>query len=469
MNGRIRWSSPPTMSLRLRVVLITACAVTAMVGVGGFLTVWAVRAEFVDSASWVSRERASEVAELAQEGALEARMPVLDEGETLVQVVSADRVVSGTENVSRARVLPLPVQPPGSMELLAVDALPAAGPGPYQVTALGTATPRGPVTVFVAVTTEDVEDVVASALGTGALGLLVLLVPLSALLWVAVGRTLAPVEAIRERADAITADQLSARVPEPRHHDEIGRLARTINAMLNRLDVSASEQRRFLADAAHELRSPVASLRAQLETTSQETLGSDGVEVENLRADALRMQALVDQLLLLARSDAGAIGRHYVTVDLDDTVGAVIDALQTENCRPGLTIDTRGVAPVQVSGDPVLLEQVVRNLVDNAAKYAAREVRVSLVRDGESAELTVDDDGPGIPETAREEVFHRFTRLDESRHRGDGGVGLGLAIVADIVRAHDGSVEVLAAPLGGARLRVRLPAGGTGTSEGRSR
>ncbi len=366
------------MSLRLRVVLITAVAVTAMVAVGWLLIIEAVRAEFVDSAAWMSRDRAAEVALLAADGTLAHSLPVLDEGETIVQVVRGHAVVSSTANLAGAPALPLPVQRPGARRNLAVGELPVAGTGPYQVTALGTRSPQGPVTVFVAVSTEDVHDVVEAAIARGTIGLVLLVVPLSALLWFAVGRTLAPVEAVRERAAAITADDLSQRVPEPSRQDEIGRLARTINAMLTRLEDSASEQRRFLADAAHELRSPVASLRTQLETLRSGDLAAEGTEVHDLMTETLRMQALVDQLLTLARSDAGPVGRARVAVDLDDTVGAVVSARRLENQRPEITIDTRDVAPVQVVGDPVLLEQVVRNLVDNAVRYADREVRISL-------------------------------------------------------------------------------------------
>lgn len=457
MTRRTRWGRRPQTSLRLRVVLITAVAVTAMVAVGELLSIWAVRGEFLDVAVSRSRDRAVEVAQLVENGSLPASLPIFDEGETLVQVVREDGVVSRTQNISKEEVLPLPLQTPGSTQSLTVDDLPGVGDGPYEVTAVGATSPQGTVTVFAAVGTEDVHELVRSAIGTGSLGLILLVLPLSGLLWVAVGRTLSPVEAIRERAAAITADQLSERVPEPPQLDEIGRLARTINAMLARLDVSATEQRRFLADAAHELRSPVASLRAQLETVREGKLQAESAEVQELLADTLRMQTLVDQLLLLARSDAAALRRANVAVDLDDIVGTVVGARRLENEHPEITIDTSEVAPVQVMGDPVLLEQLVRNLLDNAVTHAVRQVQVSLTDQQGSAVLTVDDDGPGIPPQSREEVFRRFARLDEARDRHDGGVGLGLAIVADILRAHGGSVEVRDAPSGGARFRVLLP------------
>ncbi|HSE10820.1 MAG TPA: HAMP domain-containing sensor histidine kinase [Nocardioidaceae bacterium] len=454
-GGRIH----PALSLRLRLVLFTVVAVTAMEVVGGLLTISAVRDEFVAAASWTSRDRAAGVARLAADGELPLDLPLFDEGETLVQVVREDQVVSRSENLIGAPPLPLPEQPPGSLRLLTVERLPVQVAGPFQVSAHGARTPDGPVTVFVAVTTEDVDEVVGSAIARGSMAVVLLVVPLSLLLWVAMGRTLAPVRAIRARADAITAADLTERVPEPARMDEIGRLARTINGMLARLDASAAEQRRFLADAAHELRSPVASLRAQLETMQQSGSGSpaDDATVRDLLEETLRMQTLVDQLLLLARSDAGRMSRGREWVDLDDTVASVVRSRRLDGSRLDVRVDTRAVDPVQVVGDPMLLAQVVRNLLDNALRHATSEVRVSLSEDDGSAVLVVDDDGPGVPQESRTEVFRRFTRLDEARHRDSGGVGLGLAIVADVVRVHGGDVTVTDSPTGGARFTVRLP------------
>lgn len=445
------------MSLRLRMVLVTAAAVAFVVAVGGLLIIEAVREEFIDAADWNAEARADQVAALAAAGVLPSRLPAEDDGETAVQVVRDGEVVSRTPNVTGGFPLPLPHQPPGDRQLLAFERLPVAGAGPFRAAALGVDTPQGPATVFVTVSTEDVEDVVATAIRTGSVGLVLLVLPLSALLWMAIGRTLAPVEAIRERADAITGEQLSQRVPEPAQMDEIGRLARTINAMLARLNASADSERRFLADAAHELRSPVASLRAQLETAQRSGHDSTPTDLPDLLADTLRMQQLVDQLLLLARSDAGMVGRLEVAVDLDDTVHGVVESRRAEGRHREVGIDVRRVEAVQVTGDPGLLEQVVRNLVDNAVRYARHTVGVTLTAVDDQAVLTVDDDGPGIPAEERERVFERFTRLDDARHRVEGGVGLGLAIVADIVHAHGGTVVVLDSPTGGARLQVTLP------------
>lgn len=446
-------------SLRLRLVLIATFAVTVMVAVGGLLTIVLVREEYLDSADWLVRIRATEVAESAEVGLLPTRLPEDRIRGTRIQVVRAGQVVSRSPDLRSHPALDLPRLPPGAQRTLDVETLPGLGEGPFHVAAVGVDSGAGPLTVYAIVSTEDLEDVIESELSAGALGLAILLGPLAVLLWVVIGRTLGPVEAIRRRADVITAADLSERVPEPDRLDEIGRLARTINAMLERLEVGVREQRRFLADAAHELRSPVASLRAQLETREHVDgdLRSDN-DTAGLLADTLRMGALVEQLLLLARSDADALDHVRAVVDLDDTVDKVLTVEPFEQLRPDVAIDVWRVSPVKVVGDPFLLEQVVRNLLDNAVRHATARVDVTLSRVGAEAVLAVDDDGPGIPPARRAEVLRRFARLDDARDRDQGGTGLGLAIVDDVVRAHDGRVEILDSPLGGARLQVSLPA-----------
>ena len=166
------------------------------------------------------------------------------------------------------------------------------------------------------------------------------------------------------------------------------------------------------------------------------------------------MQRLVEQLLLLTRADEGVVVRTPRDVDLDDL--ALTEARRVG--RSGLDVETSGVGAGRVRGDQSSLGQVVRNLVDNAARHADHAMAVSVREIGDSVELTVEDDGPGIPEAQRQRVFERFVRLDEARARDAGGSGLGLAIVKEIVAAHGGNVAVSSSRLGGARFVVRLPA-----------
>jgi signal transduction histidine kinase len=290
----------------------------------------------------------------------------------------------------------------------------------------------------------------------GAIGLAVLLVVFAGVLWLVVGGAMRSVEAIRSRAAQITGQRLDQRVPEPQTRDEIHRLARTLNDMLERLEESARRQERFVGDAAHELRTPIATLRTRLETAmADEDAGraSGAGLLPELWEDVTRMGSLVDQLLLLARCDDENLAAGAYPVDLDDVVLEVVASSGSGR----VVVSTVGVQPAQVVGEQALLEQVVRNLLENAVRHADRRVDVWLTSDGSSALLTVDDDGPGIAPERRNEVFHRFVRLDESRDRSRGGVGIGLALVAEIVRVHGGMVAVSDSPSRGARMQVVLP------------
>ncbi|MEI2269624.1 HAMP domain-containing histidine kinase [Microbacterium sp. No. 7] len=285
--------------------------------------------------------------------------------------------------------------------------------------------------------------------------LLVVLV-VAAVTWWVVGRALRPVGRIRREVEDITADRLDRRVPEPSSGDEIAALAVTMNRMLDRLDASATAQRRFVSDASHELRSPLATMRqhAELARAHPDATTLDDL-AEVVAAEGVRMQDLVDGLLVLTRLDEQAPQRRGV-VDLDDLALAEVSRLRAA----GVTVDSSAITAVQVAGDERLLGRIARNLADNAARHAASRIAVGVARDGADAVLTVDDDGSGIPASERERVFERFVRLDEGRARDAGGSGLGLAIVAGVVRASGGSVTVGESPWGGARFTVRLPAAG---------
>jgi signal transduction histidine kinase len=280
---------------------------------------------------------------------------------------------------------------------------------------------------------------------------------LAGLVWLLVGRVLRPVEAIRTQVDTISASRLDRRVPEPPTADEVARLAHTMNAMLDRLAGSAEQQRRFVADAAHELRSPLARVRAELEVDRAHPAVADlPVTHASVLAETVRLQQLVDDLLLLARGDAGALDiARAVPVDLDDVVEQQAAARRGTG---GPRIETRGVAPVQVLGNGAQLGRAVGNLLDNAVRHARATVTVTLDggTDG-AAVLTVADDGPGVPPDAHEVVFERFTRLDDARSARDGGTGLGLAIARDIAERHGGTLTLADDGSPGARFVLRLP------------
>jgi signal transduction histidine kinase len=443
------------ISLRLRITLLTTLVVAVALALGGVLIVMSLESELLGAADDVGKERAQEIAGLAAEGTLPRTLPDLEDPETPAEVVANGRVIAATAGLDQGATFGVPERRVGEIGVVEVPRLPLDRPGPYRVVAQGVDTSAGSRTVFVAVPVHDVEHTMRAATRIGGIGLAVLLGVLATVLWLAIGRALAPVNAIRTRADAISGQSLDLRVPTPARYDEIGRLARTVNRMLGRLQVNAENQRRFVADAAHELRSPIASLRVQLETARDSDWSGERGRVGDMLHETARMEALVDQLLLLARAGADASWLRLSAVDLDDIVDSAVSSLSSDGA---IAIDTSAVEPVQLSGDAGLLEQVVRNLVQNAVSHAQGTVRVSLSQVvGDLAVLTVDDDGPGVPPDRREEIFERFVRLDDSRDRVQGGVGLGLAIVSEIVRAHGGRIQVGDSPTGGARFVVELP------------
>ncbi|MDX1690433.1 MAG: HAMP domain-containing sensor histidine kinase [Acidimicrobiia bacterium] len=282
------------------------------------------------------------------------------------------------------------------------------------------------------------------------LALPVLVILLGLLVWLIVGRALRPVEQIRRRVAEIGGSKLDQRVPEPSSDDEVARLASTMNEMLERLERSADLQRRFVSDASHELRSPIASIRTQMEVALAHPDRIEWPDVaEGVLEEGLRMERLVDDLLVLARADAGVLGERTEPVDLAE--------LAVEEAARFPEVDTGGVGRLVVRGDPLALRRVFRNLYENATRHADSRVEITLDgRDG-WAVVTVADDGPGVAVDDRERVFERFTRLDEGRQRDAGGTGLGLAVVRDVVTAHRGTVTAEESPLGGAAFVVRLP------------
>lgn len=303
----------------------------------------------------------------------------------------------------------------------------------------------------------SLTEVRASVKGFGtavAIATPALIVLLAVLVFLVVGRVLRPVEAIRARVAEIGAKELSQRVPDPGTDDEVGRLAGTMNEMLSRLEKSADRQRQFISDASHELRSPIASIRAQLEVSLAHPDSAAWPTVaEGVLDENLRMERLVDDLLTIARADEGVILSHTERVDMGEVVRA-----EMERFDDGVSVQIADEEPIVVSGDALALRRVVRNLADNAHRHAASTVEISLSQVDGVVSLTVDDDGNGVSPDERDLVFDRFTRLEEGRTRDAGGAGLGLAVVREIASSHRGSVSVADSPLGGARFVVNLPA-----------
>ncbi len=348
--------------------------------------------------------------------------------------------------------------------------------GPRMVEYESVVTPDGELTVAVANSLADLESSVDAFTGVlwVATPLLTALVGLA--VWLLVGRALQPVEAMRREVDEISHSTLDRRLAIADSGDEVARLGVTMNMMLDRLEAASETQRRFVSDASHELRSPVASIRTELEVARHDP-HVDWTEVsERLLGEDERLAELIDDLLTLARLDETGITRRE-TVDVDDLV------LDEVGRSARVPIESTGINAARVSGDRRQLARMLRNLVDNAVRHASTRVLISMAvddvdeaagnvagnatgdaagdaanRDASLLALDIHDDGPGVPLSQRERIFDRFARTETARGRDRGGTGLGLAVVRSIATAHGGTVHVDDSPLGGARFAVRMPA-----------
>lgn len=269
------------------------------------------------------------------------------------------------------------------------------------------------------------------------------------LVWLMAGRTLRPVDQITMRAAEISTDTLHQRLEQPTADDEIGRLTKTLNTMLDRLDRGATQQRQFVSDASHELRSPLTVLIGEAELAAQ---SNDPERLASANALVIehgnRMNVLIQDLLDLAKASETQLAKS--DVDLDDVLNEQA-AIQSR------VVGTSKVSTVRIQGNARSLGRLFRNLIDNASRYAHSTVELSCHVDGDVAVVNVDDDGPGIPRPDRDKIFERFARVDDSRTRATGGTGLGLAIAKAIVDNHGGTISVLDSPQGGTRMQVRLP------------
>jgi len=312
----------------------------------------------------------------------------------------------------------------------------------------------GDMEIIVGTPLDDVADSVtalirALLIATPAAGLL-----LALLVWLLVGRVLLPVERIRQQVAAIGGESLDRRVPVPPSRDEIARLAETMNGMLARLEGSAERQRRFVADASHELRGPLTRIRTELEVDLAHPEAADFAATHrSILDDTENLEALVDDLLTLARSDERGVAGRRDPVDLDDIVLSEVERLGTDARK---AVDVAAVSAAQVLGDRAQLARVVRNLLDNALRHGRPPVRIGLHEDEGEAVLRVSDEGGGIPADLRGQVFERFARVDEARN-ATRSTGLGLAIARDLVRAHGGDIVIDASRSPGACFEVRLP------------
>ncbi|GAA3068308.1 sensor histidine kinase [Streptosporangium carneum] len=466
-------------SLRFRLSAVASAVFALALFVAAYVMIGVLGQALLTTIDDAIYQRARDTVSLADAGRLPDEMTTPDG--TLLQVIDgAGRITHATTGTDRL----VPLLDAGERATAVargsarfVNGEPYGIPHVLRVRVLSA--DRGQ-TVIAARPFGEVETSIRTAGHVLVVGTPLLLVLLAGASWVIVGRTLRPIAALRRGADEITDTARSRRLPVPEARDEVHSLATTLNDMLARLERADARQRALVSDAAHELRSPLASIRLQLEVALGHPEGQEWRETaEGVLEDTMRLARLAEDLLALARLDErGGVPGRREPVELDQLIPQTAErygeavavriagrsAERRTEPEPGTEAGAGtgtgtgqpGNGPIVVTGDALDLGRVLVNLVDNALRHTTTRVVVELRAEGADAVLTVTDDGPGIPEADRERVFDRFTRLDSARSRDEGGAGLGLAIVRETVNAHGGAVHLEdASP--GLRAVVRLP------------
>jgi two-component system OmpR family sensor kinase len=426
------------LPLRIRLTLAFAVAMAVvLVVLGAFLYV-RVRAALDEQLNQSLRTRA-EAAAIAGPGRL------VGDDESFVQVFGGNTAgLLRPEELERAR---------RESFFLERERVPGLDDGPVRL--FVDRADRG--IVVAGASLEDRDEAVSALLTQLAIGgpLALLLASLAG--YALAGATLRPVEAMRRRAQAISARVDGDRLPEPAGDDEIARLARTLNAMLARLEAGLERERRFVAEASHELRTPLASLKAELELALRRPRSTDELRaaIASAAEETDRLAALAEDLLVLARSDEGELRVDRKPVRARELLETVARRYAARADAAGLELEVNAPPELEGSGDLALLEQAVGNVVDNALRYGAGTVRLEAGAENGSIVIRVSDEGRGFAPEFLPRAFERFSRADGSRAQG--GAGLGLAIVDAIARAHGGSAAAGNTAAGGARVTLLLP------------
>jgi signal transduction histidine kinase len=436
-------------SVRGRTTILVTLVFALTLIVSGLTLLTVLRRTMLDNIDTALGLRAADLGALVTSGVAPRDITIPDDGTSFAQIILNGDVIASSTNVRG--------QPPVDTLTDSSQITVRQTSGDEEVFRLVVTeqnSPAGPVTIAVGTTLADMEQTTRVATWTLAITGLALTLLAGAATWVVVRRALRPVDSMRAEVADITVSGLDRRVSQPTTDDEIRLLADTLNDMLVRLESGTRAQRDFVSAASHELRTPIAVIRNVLEV-AQSTDAPDWREIaDSVLEEDVRMERLVDDLLLIARTDAGVSrSEHWTAVDLDDIVFE-----EARRVPSPIQIDVSRVSAGQVNGDVEQLRRVVRNLFDNALRHATQAIAVDLSSVGGRVSVAVDDDGPGVAPEDRTRIFERFVRLDESRTRSDGGAGLGLAIVTELVDSFGGEVHVESSErLGGARFVFTLP------------
>jgi signal transduction histidine kinase len=450
------------LSIRARLTLIFVVAIAVILTFTGLALVNLVHRSLLSEAA----NQIDAVMEQTQMGFANAPKAVTHEetlamqGDVVVQVTNADgtKVWAASSAIANAPVLAKAVEDFSSTTGLGVkyrrgtatkSTISELSSGEVSTIT----TKRGPGLIFGFVYGGPIQHSVRVLLASLLVSFPLLLLMSGGLIWLGIGLALAPVEDIRRRVDAIAAEDLTQRVPVTGGDDEIARMARTVNEMLDRLESASRFQQEFVSNASHELRSPLTTLLATTERATGDPEHTNWAEVaEVVVREGRRLDGIIGDLFWLARHDENHLDVEISEVDFDDLLYEEASRVRSMS---ELSVDTSAVAPTRVLGDLTMLRRMIRNVVDNAMRYARTELRFNSHYEGDEVVIWVSDDGEGIDVADSARFFERFTRADSARSRRSGGTGLGLAIVSEISLRHGGSARFVEVE-SGSRIELRV-------------
>jgi signal transduction histidine kinase len=450
------------LSIRARLTVIFVVAIAVILTFTGLALVNLVHRSLLSEAA----NQIDAVMEQTQMGFANAPKAVPHEetlamqGDVVVQVTNADgtKVWAASSAIASAPVLATAVPDFTSGTNLGVKYLRTASTK-STISELSSGevstitTKRGAGLIFGFVYGGPIQHSVKVLLASLLVSFPLLLLMSGGLIWLGIGLALAPVEDIRRRVDAIAAEDLTQRVPVTGGDDEIARMARTVNEMLDRLESASRFQQEFVSNASHELRSPLTTLLATTERATGDPEHTNWAEVaEVVVREGRRLDGIIGDLFWLARHDENHLDVEISEVDFDDLLYEEASRVRSMS---ELSVDTSAVAPTRVLGDPTMLRRMIRNVVDNAMRYAQKELRFNSHYEGDDVVIWVSDDGDGIDVADSARFFERFTRADSARSRRSGGTGLGLAIVTEIALRHGGSAKFVEVECG-SRIELRV-------------
>ena len=450
------------LPIRARLTLVSAALMAVVLAASGGFLYFRLRADLLEAVDAGLRSRTE-----ALQANLEGSDTTLGEGgglaepsDAFAQVLGPDgEVIESSPGLGTGPILTgADVTGLGGPRFFERDVVTVEEPVPARLLAVPSSDGR---VLVVGASLEDQHEALARLGILLAVGGPLALILASGVGWVVAGAALRPVERMRAEAAAISASEPGRRLPPSGTGDEVDRLGKTLNEMLERLEQALQRERRFVDEASHELRTPLANLRTELDLALRRSRSSEELEaaLRSAAEETERLARLAEDLLVLARADRGRAPVRREPVDLAELVGGTVEAFAVPAAKAGVSIETRMPQVLQVNLDPLRIRQAIGNLLDNALRHTPPGGIVTVEVDHSDGFLSlgVRDSGEGFPAAFLPSAFEPFTRPDASRSREDGGTGLGLAIVRAVAEAHGGTAEARNRPEGGASITLRIP------------